>query len=314
MNTAERQLLMAGQPGTGKTTFLALLWLAILWGRAPGMELADYQDDRSYLNRIADRLQACDPALHTEVGEDRDLALSLLLGDGREPALLRIPDLSGETWREATLDRQWPARIEQQVSDSRGLLLFLHGRDMDAGATIGEVNELADSLAFDAVEGEADSGGDRGRDEVELPESAVPAGVETPGGTQAAGARAPKRKHKPPTQVALVDALQLICEQRGPRRWRVALVISAWDLTQNGMTPEQFVAKNLPLLVQYLNANEAWLEVRIFGLSAQGGDFKDPAARAELEARDTVERAIVHGSDGADLGVHEIAAWTLRCT
>lgn len=307
MNTAERQLLMAGQPGTGKTTFLALLWLAILWGRAPGMELADYQDDRSYLNRIAERLQACDPTLHTEVGEDRDLALSLLLGDGREPALLRIPDLSGETWREATLDRQWPARIEQQVSDSRGLLLFLHARDMDAGATIGEVNELADSLAFNAVEGEPDNGGD----EPEPPGSAVPASVETPGGTQSAAGRAPKRKHKPPTQVALVDALQLICEQRGPHRWRVALVMSAWDLTQDGMTPEQFVAKNLPLLVQYLNANEDWLEVRIFGLSAQGGDFKDPAARAELGVRDTVERAIVHGSDGVDVGVHEIAAWTL---
>ena len=311
MNTAERQLLMAGQPGTGKTTFLALLWLAILSGRASGMELADYQDDRTYLNRIADRLQACDPALHTEVGEDRNLALSLLLGDGREPALLRIPDLSGETWREATLDRQWPARVEQEVSDSRGLLLFLHARDMDAGATIGEVNELADSLTLNAVEGEPHSASDVAPDEGEPAESAVPVGVEAPGGTQAAGGRAPKHKHKPPTQVALVDVLQLICEQRGPRRWRVALVISAWDLTQDGITPEEFVAKNLPLLVQYLTANEDWLEARIFGVSAQGGDFKDPAARTELGRRDTVERAIVRDSDGADVGVHEVAAWTL---
>jgi Double-GTPase 1/GTPase-associated protein 1, N-terminal domain type 1 len=255
---------MAGQPGTGKTTFLALLWLAILRGRAPGMELADYQDDRAYLNAIADRLQGCDPALHTELAEDRQLALSLLLGNEREPALLRIPDLSGETWREATLDRQWPVRVEEQVKASCGLLLFLHARDIDAGATIGEVNELADTLETDTSER---------RDGTE-------SSGEAPAGAGASGARA-QHQHTPPTQVALVDALQLICEQRGPGRWRAAIVISAWDLTDRGLTPEEFVAKNLPLLVQYLHANEAWLQLRIFGLSAQGGDFNDRAARVE---------------------------------
>jgi hypothetical protein len=302
---------MAGQPGTGKTTFLALLWLAILWGRAPGMELADYQDDRTYLNAIADRLQACDPALHTELGEDRELALSLLLRDEREPALLRIPDLSGETWREATLERQWPVRVEEQVSASRGLLLFLHARDMDAGATIGEVNELADSLEADTSEreGGGESGGEA--DDAGAPASGGASRARAPAAAGAAGARAGKREHTPPTQVALVDALQLICEQRGPGRWRVAIVISAWDLTDGGLTPEEFVAKNLPLLVQYLHANEASLQVRIFGLSAQGGDFNDPVAREQLVLNDAVERAILRDSAGAEVGVHEIAGWGL---
>src|SRR4051812_21998700 len=154
MRDLERQLLMAGQHGTGKTTFLALLWLAILWERTPGVKLADFQDDRTYLNLIAGRLQRCDPALHTESGEDRDLTLSLVLGEGEQRAVLRIPDLSGEIWRDATLYRHWPTGVEEQVTRSRGLLLFMHARDFDAGATIGQVNELADALGAEPGDAE----------------------------------------------------------------------------------------------------------------------------------------------------------------
>jgi hypothetical protein len=300
MNDLEKQLLMAGLPGTGKTTFLALLWLAIVGGRTPGVKLADYQDDRTYLNGIGARLQHCDPTLHTELGEDRALKLSLLVGETDDPAVLDIPDLSGETWREAATDRHWPSRVEALATGNKGLLLFMHGREFDAGATIGQVNELTDILSQGSDEGSEATGhatGDTGG-HGQLPEGPP---------SDANG----KSGHIPPTQVALVDALQLICEQRGLRPARVSIVISAWDLVGEGVTPREFVAKNLPLLVQYLEANEDWLEVQIFGLSAQGGDFEDADSRENLAKVDAVERAIVQDRGGGDVGVHEIALWAL---
>jgi hypothetical protein len=300
MTDHEIQLLMAGSPGTGKTSFLALLWLAILNDRTPGLSLPNFNDDRVYLNLIAGRLEGCDPALHTESSEDRDLTLSLLIGDDATPAVLRIPDLSGETWRDATEDRQWPVRVEEQVGRSSGLLLFMHARAFDAGATIGQVNEFADILGADAVATGVAS----------LVEGDAPPA--TPASGTSAVAESRKPGHKPPTQVALVDALQLICEQRGPEHARVSIVVSAWDLAAAQGTPREFVRKNLPLLDQYLTSNDWWLEVQIFGLSAQGGDFADEAARAKLAQKDPVDRALVQDADGGEISVQDIVLWALR--
>jgi hypothetical protein len=293
---------MAGLPGTGKTSFLALLWLAILRDRTPGLKLASFQDDRAYLNLIASRLERCDPAPHTEVGEDRVLALSLLVGEQEEPSLLRIPDLSGETWLDAAVDRHWPVRVEEQVTHSGGLLLFMHARDFDSGATIGQVNELAAVLDQDSVDAENADGASV---DAAPRESVVRGGRPEPNSTL-------KPRYTPPTQVALVDALQLICEHRGQRRARVSIVISAWDLAGEGVTPAAFITKNLPLLAQYLESSRTWLEVRVFGLSAQGGEFCDADVRDTLVRSDSIDRADVRDFDGKPIGVHEIALWSLR--
>lgn len=291
MSGSERQLVMGGAPGTGKTSFLGLLWLAILGDRAPGLKLANYQDDREYLNRIAGRLQSCVPALHTEVDEDRELALSLVYGEAEERVVLRIPDLSGETWRDATIERHWPERVEEEVSGSNGLLLFMHSQELDAGATIGEVNELAGLLEGEARAEPLATGGGTS---LELP----------PADSSAA-------KPKPPTQVALVDALQLICEQRFGRPARVSLVVSAWDLVDHALAPQDFVDQNLPLLAQYLDTNSEWLQSRVFGLSAQGGDFRDDSSRALLAGTDPIDRALVRDAFGVEAGVQDIALWAL---
>ncbi|MGB7159801.1 MAG: hypothetical protein WBD40_17170 [Tepidisphaeraceae bacterium] len=299
MTGFERQLLMVGAPGTGKTSFLALLWLAIVGDYTPGLRLASFQDDRTYLSLIASHLEHCDPALHTEFSEDRALALSLLFGSDLEQVVLRIPDLSGETWLDATVDRQWPVDVDEQIRRCEGVLLFMHANNFDAGATIGEVDELAAIFSHDdAHDGPT----------VDGPRADAQSAVEAEGAPSSSAVRPP---HTPPTQVALVDALQLICEQRGRHPIRVSFVVSAWDLAANGVTPSQFVARNLPLLAQYIETNREWLRVRLFALSAQGGDFVDETRREELARVDAAERAIVLNGDGSAVGVHQIAMWPL---
>ena len=80
-----------------------------------------------------------------------------------------------------------------------------------------------------------------------------------------------------PTQVPLVDLLQHIARPpigSGPRK--VAVMIGAWDKVEGErMKPEAFLAAKLPLLDQYLKAGRDGWTYRLYGLSAQGGEYDE---------------------------------------
>ena len=179
------------------------------------------------------------------------------------------------------------------AAESHGLLLFCHSQTIDAGPTKAEVSDLLGSLEPDAAG-----------------EPAV-ASQGNPNADEQIDVTADQGQHTPPTQVALVDLLQLLAQQRGPRPAYVSFVISAWDLVAPGMTPDEFLSRNLPLLEQYIRSNAGWLQFRAYGLSAQGGDYGDEVSRRALAAKDVVERAIVLRNDGTRTGVEDIALWGL---
>jgi hypothetical protein len=52
----------------------------------------------------------------------------------------------------------------------------------------------------------------------------------------------------------------------------VAVIVSAWDLTDE-TSAEEWLAKRLPLLAQYLQNGDGILDVRTYGVSAQGGQL-----------------------------------------
>ncbi len=80
-----------------------------------------------------------------------------------------------------------------------------------------------------------------------------------------------------PTQVQVVDLLQLLRTapiDSGPRR--VAVMLSAWDKVRGeGLSPAEYLEATLPLLAQYLRRDGDGWTWRVYGLSAQGGDY-DP--------------------------------------
>ena len=82
-------------------------------------------------------------------------------------------------------------------------------------------------------------------------------------------------------QAQLVDLLQ--CMQRDPFRpmkRRLAVVISAWDVvTDETMTPERWLATEMPLLTQFLKSNTESFETEVFGVSAQGGVITEDTRR-----------------------------------
>lgn len=281
---APASILFAGRPQTGKTTFLALLYVAIVDGRAHGLELGSYQDDREYLNRISRHLQQCQPAKHTEVGEQQQLTLSLLVGSDRAPTMLQIPDTSGETWDTALGERQWPADLDQRVTAADAVMIFVHpGPDVfDSGTTIVETNAVLAALRED-----------NDNDDPPAPAARFP------------------HEHAP-TQVELVDLLQMLREHRGPRPARACIVISAYDLVPADLAPRDWLRSACPLVAQYIDVNRDWLHVDIYGVSAQGGEFDDDDTRAALAEQDTVDRALVRAADGAPARPEDPFLWALQ--
>ena len=104
-----------------------------------------------------------------------------------------------------------------------------------------------------------------------------------------------------PTQVTLVDIMQLI--QEAPLNYspgRIVVAVSAWDkVIDEGRRPDEFLRAELPLLSQYLSSVFGSERARVYGVSAQGDDIEDMTATsrpkaAALRAKDVAsERVIV---------------------
>ncbi len=99
-----------------------------------------------------------------------------------------------------------------------------------------------------------------------------------------------------PTQVQIVELLQFIAGRPyfNPP-FRIALMVSAWDsLIEENITPANWIEMELPLLAQFLESNRRLFDYSIYGVSAQGGDYRDVG---KLTSMLPSERILVTGSD-----------------
>jgi hypothetical protein len=90
---------------------------------------------------------------------------------------------------------------------------------------------------------------------------------------------------KTPVQVRLVDLLQsLRLEPFSKRPFRIAVIVSAWDLAKHEIA-EEWLANSMPLLDQFLRGGEVASAVRIYGVSAQGGMYPKKGQRDDEERK-----------------------------
>jgi hypothetical protein len=281
-------VLFVGLPATGKTTYLALLFRAIVMGKAGSLRLGGYADDREYLNEVADALASCAVAIHTEVDQQQKLALSLT--SGARAVYLTIPDMSGESWEHTLSDRAWTVEMDGRVTAADGFVVFIHADHIDTQPTIDQAN-----AGFAALTGEMEIDSD-------LASAVVVEAEQVVEPDDIVRERA--------TQVNVVDLLQLLASRHGPPI-RVSLVVSAWDLVPDGHTPTVWVSENLPLVQQFVETNSQWLELKIWGVSAQGGDFENAQSRDQLLPQDTVDRSLIQNPDGEGCAVEDPVTWAL---
>lgn len=276
-------LLFIGLPGSGKTTFLAALW-HVLSDRssATTLKLTKLSGDRTYLNQITKEWRECSQVPRTNLQSEQVVVLHLD-GDGFGSFDLSIPDLAGEAFKQQLTDRRISRHHDAFVQAATGVMLFLHP-DVQKGTQLTVARQLEATLP----------GGQMGETSAA---SAVP------------NTWSPETL---PHQAKLVELLQFLLE-RTQRRLRVAVVVSAWDLVESlGRPPHAFISRELPLLQQFLEANDDLLEHAVFGVSAQGGDITVASEKQSLlELDDALKRIKVRQDQDTGQDITKPIAWLL---
>jgi hypothetical protein len=238
---AKHDLLVLGLPETGKTSFLAALSYVTRAGEVPTvMSLADYQPDEKYITEIKDDWMDFKVVpRHTDQLSAKPVVLSLK--DAETAYELGFPDVSGEIVLYAWTTRQWPRFFEELVKQSSAAIVFVHSTSYEQGITIDPVTSKLVALTRKAL-----------ATPVAEPKDFDP--------------------DKVPTQVRLVDLLQLIRRRQEARSAPTAILVSAWDLVIDARTPSAWLQEEMPLLYQYLQSGATKFPYKVFGISATGGD------------------------------------------
>ena len=259
--------LLLGLPSTGKSTYLTALYHLLESGEVAGsLELASLSEDRAYINEKLERWLSYSETERTSSDNATEVEMALRSGD--EDLVLHIPDLAGERFERWLMDRQWPKKLGEDIRTCGGFLLFVHPRMVKKALSINQLEVDVGALQ--------DIGGEE--------------------------RIAPFNYEKVSTQVLLVDLLQLLNYAREGEPFKLALIISAYDLVTNpkfiltdkpeAPFPTKWLEDEMPLLAQYLDSAFSCGSLRIYGVSAQGGDLKDPEERARLEGTMNVSERV----------------------
>jgi len=249
--------LLIGFRGSGKTTFLAAVWHLLEAQEIPSALFAPtLQPDREHLNSIRRHWLLLEPTTRTTLRDMQTVSVKVEDRESGTGASIVIPDFSGEVFLMQWEEREVLQDYVKLAQLSSGSVLFVHPYQLKPGPRI-----PPRSAAVNNKEGERDS--------------------------------VPWKPEFAPTQVQIVDILQTYLRLAENRPTRLAVVISAWDLIiDEKITPDSWFTVRLPLLAQFLAAREGTLEVKYFGVSAQGGEL--PGDKAKLEkARNPSERIYV---------------------
>jgi hypothetical protein len=255
----ERSIVVCGLPESGKTTFLAALWHLVTAGDVSTQLVFDSlrDGDQTYLNKIVHQWRDAKVQARTS---GQPTLVSMNLRDQAGTRLrLTFPDLSGESYRRMWEDRDCAPEVAKVLEPRTGVILFIHADRVDGPKWLVDVAGWMRRLGLPVEDGK------------------------------------PIKWHPrfAPTQVQVVELLQMLHTPPldvGARR--VVIALSAWDKVEpEGLTPSEFLAQRLPLLHQYLDHGPLAGRWRVYGVSAQGGDY-EPAESSKIPwSREDVERA-----------------------
>lgn len=277
MEEKEHNLLIVGLPEAGKTSFIHAVDELL---QNPPMANALHSHglalDRSYLELEKAKYRAGEKLKHTERNLQEAQA-ELLFEDpttGRRGRLF-LPDLSGEIFQDQWVDRKWTETYRDELRKIDGMLVFVRA-DIPASnqELLGPMAALPDdhkkALRWD-----------------------------------------PKKASQ---QVQIVDVLQFIATKGGIRRaLRTAVLISAWDTVEKPSNlqpkdPVAFLAREWPLLDQYLRTNSEVFATKIYGVSALGGT---PEELQELKKLPPQERVKLVDDSGSSRDLTRPLRWLI---
>jgi hypothetical protein len=274
---SNRSVVVMGLPGSGKTTYLAALWHLVSEGEIDSKlkYVSLRAGNADHLHEIATRWREAKKQERTSVSGDK-LVSMILQAEGGEPQTVTFPDVAGEAFRQMWGQRECDETVASWLKEP-GVLLFVHADKVTVPKWVIDEKLLLEDLGIQ-------------REEEQVVDWSP---------------------NLAPTQVQLTDLLQSMQSDPldvGPRR--LAIILSAWDkAASRSLTPEEYLARRMPLFSQFLahGLDRGW-EVRIYGVSAQGGDYDDEkSSLAEAECLRQVDlpskriRVVHAGAESHDL-------------
>lgn len=265
--SASNQFVMIGLPASGKTSFLAALWYLVQHKEVEHrLTLERMEGDSRHLNQISNLWASFEVVPRTPINTNRTVSMVLHDSVTRKTITLVFPDLSGESFMAQWVERHFTVNYDSFLKESVGGVLFISALDYRKPVRIASAMPLLKEMG---VAGPSNGGTD---------DSSI-AWDST----------------KAPTQVQLVELLQFVAEREYFKPpFRLALVISAWDQLKGvKATPVKWLIDEMPFLSQFLESNQRLFNFNVYGLSAQGGDYKDDLGK--LSGMKPSERILIEG-------------------
>jgi hypothetical protein len=248
---SQKQHVILGYPDSGKTTFLAALWHILDAGSASSIVLDEISGDVRYLNEIKRIWLKCEQVPRTLTSSEELVEMHVRDATTSNRSVLRLPDFSGETFLSLIADRECEEGFVSILQESDGILFFVNAD---------RTNDALFVTDFDFPDEDPKAEQDTAAEQDETTETDRVVDFD------------PRRM---PEQTRIIDILQILQSpalQKGRRR--LVIAISAWDVVASDeIEPSSWVAREMPMLAQYLTTNADLYEVRHCGISAQGGSF-----------------------------------------
>lgn len=226
--------IMVGFPNTGKTTFIAALWKYLKDVKNNCFELDHLPSNIEYLEQLVESWLQCNLVARTTSGQQEEVKFTVKTSDGKSIDII-IPDIAGEIYHNLFLAREIEKNLFTSLSAANGIIVFINSQLEDVSSH----NRFGVIVPSDAEKN---------------PSKTLPF---SPSDT--------------PIRIQLVDVLQSILDINN-NNIKVSVVISAWDLIEDVITPNEWFQINIPFVYNFIKNNFA--EFRCFGISAQGGDYE----------------------------------------
>ncbi|KVD85838.1 hypothetical protein WI90_26290 [Burkholderia ubonensis] len=314
-------VMVVGGPGSGKTNYIARLWLAFK-ARKGALRAEGLPTNIHYVDDAVRHLMALKFAPRSERNiEDgrRDFVIEVRGSSGTGPhRRISVPDITGELWKMAVETYELPQEWIDEFKGSSSAILFLranttlNAQPMD-WVTARDILKLHAAAMDDELGGDDDYDEDDEDDEdaaaaigpivvpriAAEPPAAAPAEPMTDDAVAKRGAFAvqiPPKKIKLPAQVGFCELLRylalLLSDREDGSRPRVAIVITAWDMLDEetkSAGPMHYLKREFPLFAGRVQT-PGRLDIELFGMSIVGGNLKGNAQfRASLKGRDLSE-------------------------